>query len=167
MNFLANPINKPPYHNLLNIWLPRWIGGKESTCQSRRCRLDLWLGKIPWRRKQQPASVFLPGKTLGERSLTGNSPRGCKRVGHGLVSQFNSVQSLSHVRLFATPWTAAHQASLFITSSRSLLKLTSTELVMPSNQLILCHPLLLLPSIFLSTMVFSNELVLHIRWPKD
>ena len=66
----------------------------------------------------------------------------------------------------ATPWTATHQASLLITNSRSLLKLMSIESVMPSNHLILCHPLLLLPSIFPSIRVFSNELVLHIRWPK-
>ena len=79
---------------------------------------------------------------------------------------FSSVQSLSHVWLFATPWTAAHQASLSITNSRSLFKLMSKESVMPSNHLILCHPLLLPPSIFLSIRVFSNESVLLIRWPK-
>ena len=75
-----------------------------------------------------------------------------------------SVQSLSHVQLFATPWTAGHQASPSITSSWSLLKLMSIELVMPSNHLILCHPLLP-PSIFPSIRVFSNESVLCIRWP--
>ena len=78
---------------------------------------------------------------------------------------FSSVQSLSHVRLFATPWTASRQASLTITNSWSLLKLMSIESVMPSNHLILCHPLLL-PSIFPSIRVFFNESVLHIRWPK-
>ena len=78
----------------------------------------------------------------------------------------NSVQSLSHVRLFATPWTAACQASLSNTNSRSLLKLMSIESVMPSNHLILCHPLLLPSSIFPSIRVFSNESVLLIRWPK-
>ena len=67
---------------------------------------------------------------------------------------FNSVQSLSHVQLFATPWTAAHQATLSITNSQSLLKLTSLKSVIPSNHLILCHPLLLLPSIFPSIRVF-------------
>ena len=77
-----------------------------------------------------------------------------------------SVQPLSHVRLFATPWTAAFQASLSITSSRSLLKLMSIESVMPSNHFILCRPLLLPPSVFPSIRVFSNESVLHIRWPK-
>ena len=78
----------------------------------------------------------------------------------------HSVQSLSHVQLFATPWTAACQASLSITSSRSLLKLMSIESVMPSNHLILCRPLLLLPSIFPSIGAFSNESALCIRWPK-
>ena len=77
-----------------------------------------------------------------------------------------SVQSLSRVRLFATPWTTARQASLSITNSRSLLKLMFTESVKPSNHLILCHPLLLLPSIFPSIRVFSKESVLCIRWPK-
>ena len=80
--------------------------------------------------------------------------------------QFSSVHLLSHVGLFATPWTTAHQASLSITNSWSLLKLMSIELVMPSNHLILCHPLLLPPSIFPSIRVFHNESVLHIRWPK-
>ena len=77
-----------------------------------------------------------------------------------------SVQSLSGARLFAIPWTAAHQASLSTTNSWSLLKLMSIELVLPSNHLILCHPLFLLPLIFPSIRVFSNESVLHIRWPK-
>ena len=77
--------------------------------------------------------------------------------------QFSSV---SHVRLFATPWTAARQAFLSFTNSRSLLKLMSIALVMPSNHLILCYPLLLSPSILPSIRVFSNELVLPIRWPK-
>ena len=79
---------------------------------------------------------------------------------------FQSVQSLSHVQLFATPWTSACQASLSITNSQSLPKSMSIESVMPSNHLILCHPLLLLPSIFPSIRVFSNESALHIRWPK-
>ena len=74
---------------------------------------------------------------------------------------FSSVQSLSHARLFATPWPAAHQASLSFTNSQNVLKLMSTESVMPSNHFILCHPLLLLPSTFPSIRVFSNESVLH------
>ena len=78
----------------------------------------------------------------------------------------SSVQLLSCIQLFATPWTVAHQASLSITNSRSLLKLMSIELVMPSNHLILCYPHLLPPSIFPSSRVFSNESLLCIRWPK-
>ena len=81
--------------------------------------------------------------------------------------QFSSVQSLSHVQLLATPWMAARQACLSITSSPSLLKLMSIESVMPSNHLILCRPLLFPPSIFPSIGVFSNESALRIRWPKD
>ena len=77
-----------------------------------------------------------------------------------------SVQSLSHVRLFVTPWIAACQDSLSITNSQSLLRLVSITLVMPSDHLVLCHPLLLPPSIFPSITVFSNESILHIRWPK-
>ena len=78
-----------------------------------------------------------------------------------------SVQLLSSVHLFATPWTAARQASPSFTISWCLLKLMSIESVMPSNHLILCHPLLLLPSIFPSSKIFSNELALCIRWPKN
>ena len=78
----------------------------------------------------------------------------------------SSVQSLTHVRFFATPWTETHQASLSIANPQSLLKLMSIELVMTSNHLILCHPLLRPPSIFPSIGVFSNESVLPIRWPK-
>ena len=85
---------------------------------------------------------------------------------NNLSVQFSSVQSFSCVPLFVTPWTATRQGFLPFTRSRSLLKLMSTELVMPSNHLILCHPLLLLPSIFPSIRVFSNESALHIRWPK-
>ena len=79
----------------------------------------------------------------------------------------SSVQSLSHVRLFVTPRTAARQASLSITNCRSLLKLMSIESVMPSNHLILCCPLFLMPSIFPNVRVFSNESALHIRWPRS
>ena len=84
-----------------------------------------------------------------------------KRIEHVIV-----VQLLSRIRLFVTPWTAACQATLSFTISQSLLKLMSIELVMPSNYLILCHPRLLLPSIFPSIRVFPKESVLHIRWPK-
>ena len=86
-------------------------------------------------------------------------------AGRFLTTRLQSVQSLSHVRLFVTPWTAARQASLSITNSQSLLKLMSIESAMPFNHLILCRPLLL-PSILPSIRVFSNESVLCIRWPK-
>ena len=95
--------------------------------------------------------------------IIGASPRSFSKYTFGALS---SIQSLSCVWLFATPWTAAHQASLSITNSQSLLKLMLIEPVMPSNHLILCRPLLLLPSIFPSIRVFSNESALHIRWPK-
>ena len=85
---------------------------------------------------------------------------------HFIIWQFSSVQSLSRVRLFATPWTTAHQASLSNTNSQSLPKLMSIESVMPSSHLIFCRCLLLLPSIFPSIRVFSNESALLIRWPK-
>ena len=103
-------------------------------------------------------------------SLRANSA-GRSREGMESVNEIchlggHSVQLLSCVRLFATPWTAARQASLSITNSQSFLKLMSIELVMPSNHFILCCPLLLLPSIFPSIRVFSNELVFRVRWPK-
>ena len=94
------------------------------------------------------------------------SPQALPPSSYGILPGYVVVQLLSHVRLFAPSWTAAHQASLFFTISWSLLKFMSIESVMPSNHLILCRPLLLLPSIFPSIRVFSNELALHIRWPK-
>ena len=115
---------------------PGGARGKESTCQCKRCErhgFDPWIRKIPWSRKRQP--------TVGFSS---------------------SVQSLSHIRLFATPWTAARHTSLSITNSQSLLRLMSIKLVMPSNCLILFCPLLLLPSVFPSLRFFSKESVLRI-----
>ena len=96
-----------------------------------------------------------------ENSVTTRSPEFCSSY-----PQFSSDQSLSHVQLFTTPWSAACQASLSITNSQNLLKLMSIKLVMPSNHLILCHRLFFLPSIFPSIRVFSNESVLPIRWLK-
>ena len=90
----------------------------------------------------------------------------CYMPGTVLASRDQSVQSLSHFQLFSTPWTAAHQASLSFTISRSLLKLMSIESVMPSNHCVL-YRLLLLPSVFLSIRVFSSETVLHIMWPNN
>ena len=89
------------------------------------------------------------------------------RYFHTYLHQFSSVQSLSHVWLFSTSWTAACQAFLSITNSRSLLKFMSIESVMPSSHLILWRPLLLLPSVPPSIRVFSNESTLHVRWPKS
>ena len=134
----------------------------------------------PLKKEMASHTSILTWGNHGERSLLGYSPWGGKEsdmteqltllVSHHTSdnsdSKFSSVQSLSHVRLSVTPWTAACQASLSITNFWSLLKLMSIELVMPSNHLILCHPLLLPPSIFPSIRVFSNESALHIRWPK-
>ena len=89
-----------------------------------------------------------------------------RRADANFINKFSSFQLHSRVWLFAIPWTAACQASLSVTNSWSLLKLMSIESVMPSNHLILCHPLPLTPSIFPRSRVFSNESVLHIRWPK-
>ena len=108
----------------------------------------------PWRREWQPCQYS---------GMENSMDRG---VWQAIVHLFSAVQSLCCVWLFVTPWTAASQASLFITNSQSLLKLMSIELVMPSNRLILCYPLLLLPAILPSIRVFSSESVLHIRWPK-
>ena len=114
----------------------------------------------------QPAT-WLRNKMLSSRSIMSpgdNFP--CSVFVKSAHIQFSSIHSLSCVRLFATPWTAAHQASLSITNFQSPPKPMSIELVMPSNHLIHCRPLLLLPSIFSSMRVFSNESALCITWPK-
>ena len=114
--------------------------------------------KDPWKREWQPTSVFFPGEFYGLKSLVGYSPWGHKesnmteQLTHIYIS---SVQSLSRVRLFSTPWTAARQASLSITNSRRSPKLVSIESVMPSSHLILCRPLLLLPPIPPSISLFQ------------
>ena len=131
-------------------------------------------------RKWQPTPVFLPGEFHGQRSLVSYSPWDGKELDstehvcqhHSTISdhqshicilvQFSSVQSLSRVLLSTTPWTAACQASLSIINSQSPPKPMSIKSVMPSNHLILCHPLLLLPSIFPSIRVFSNESAIRI-----
>ena len=106
-----------------------------------------------------PANLENSAVATGQKKVS--FQRQCQRM-----FKFSSVQSLNYARLFVAPWTAAHQASLSITNSWSLLKLVFIEMVIPSNHLILCHPLLLLPSIFPSIRVFSNESALCIRWPK-
>ena len=133
-----------------------------------------WARKIPWRRDQLNTPVLLPGEFHGQRRLAGYTIHSkesevTERLSLSTLPSTQSVQfrSLSRVRLFATPWTAACQASLSITNSWSSLKLMSIELVMPSSHLILCRPLLLFPSIFPSIRGFSNESARHIRWPKD
>ena len=112
------------------------------------------------------ASSPAPGAPEALRDYLEDTCEFSKRISLNLPATFSSVQSLSCVRLFATPRTAVHQASLSITNSRSPPKPKSIESVMPSNHLILCRPLLLLPSIFPSIRVFSNESALGIRWPK-
>ena len=147
--------------------------------QCGRPEFNPWGGKIPWRREMLPTPVFWPGGFHGLYS-----PWGCKEWDttftfflstKTMLSQlteesnpfqklqsFSSVQSLTCVRLFATPWTAAHQASLSITNSWSLLKLMSIESVMPSSHLILCRPLLILPPIPPSIRVFPVSQ--HFAW---
>ena len=144
-----------------------------------------WEDPLEW--SMATHSSFLPGESHGQRSLVGYI-RGVTKSWTWLkclsTAQLNNsiidgegqgslvccspvpVQSLSRLWLFATPWTAACRASLSITNSQSLPKAMSIESVMPFNHVNLCHPLLLLPSIFPSIRVFSNESILHIRWPK-
>ena len=122
---------------------------------------------MPWRRAWQPTPVFLPGESQGQRILVGYCLWGHRESDTTeQLSTFICFSSVQFSRLFANPWTAAHQVSLSITNSQSPPKPMSIELVMPSNHLILCCPLLLLPSIFPSIRVFSNESALCIRWPK-
>ena len=122
--------------------------------------LNIWKNVVHWRREWQTTSVSClenPMNTMkrqNDRKLNWKLPESV---------QFSSLQSLSRVRLFVTPWTAAHQSSPFITNSQSSLKLMSIESVTPSNHLILCRPLLLLPPIPSSIRVFSNELTLRMR----
>ena len=127
---------------------------REPPCPG--CDLYMWFSELSHRRKRLFRTML--------NTLFFLYKSGFKYLLHTI--QFTSVQSLSHVWLFATPWTAAHQASLSITNSWSLLKLMSIELVMTTNHVILWHPLFLPPSIFPSIRVSSNESVLHIRWPK-
>ena len=142
-----------------------WLSQQRICLQCRRLSSTPGSGRFPWRREWLPAPVFLTGEFHGQSSLAG-SLHTCGHKQLDTIEWLSSVQSLSRVQLFATPWTAACQASLSITISRSLPKLMSIESVIPSNHLILCCPLLLLPSIFPSIRVFSNESIVHIRWPK-
>ena len=121
--------------------------------QCKRPEFAPWVRKIPGRRGWLPLQYF---------GLENPMDRGAWQA----AVQFSSVQSLSCVQLFVTPWTAARQSSLSFTISQSLLRLLFIELMMPSKHLILCHPLLLLPSVFSNIGIFSSDLALCIRWPK-
>ena len=131
-----------------------FCGGNETDSEAQKIQPKRDFGRSVHQPSPCPGEKKQPGAVVMN---TNSSVR---------FSSVQSVQSLSRVRLFVTPWTAARQASLSITNSRSLHKPMSIESVMPSNHLILCHTLLLLPSIFPSIRVFSNGSALRIRWPK-
>ena len=178
---LPNPwgslfIQRSPFHfysleeNMLQVFLKRWRTDKDYSIFP----LLFFSSWLPWKQKMPldfcPLFLFLSVAPTFHTSRRAWWPfpikhwfleqkNGCP------MSQFSLVQSLSHVWLFVTTWSAARQASLSITNSWSLLKFMSVKSVMPSNHLILCHLLLFLPSIFPNIRVFSNESVLHIRWP--
>ena len=132
-----------------------WVLASSSCKEEARCPE---MRPTRWESQEDP-----PDKEMATQYSCLENPmdRGAWRL-----QSISSVQSLSRVRFFATPWTAAHQASLSTTNSQSLLKFMSIEPLVPSNHLILCCPLLLLPSIFPNIRVFSKESALHIRWPK-
>ena len=150
--------------------LPWWLSGWRSTCQCRRHSFNPWSRKIP-----QASEQLNPCTTICEPVLKGVWAATTEPVCHNYwrlstgettaIKKPFVVQSLGRVRLSATPWTAACQASLSFTISQSLFKLRSIVLVMVSNYLIICHPILL-SSVFPSTSIFSNESTLCIRWPK-
>ena len=151
-----------------------WLSGKESALQRRRHGFNPWWRKSPGEGNDNPLLYSCLGNpwtedpgglwsmgTQKSRTWVSNNKKTNK------IFQFSSVQSLSRVRLFATPWITARQSSLSITNSRGSARLTSIESVMPSSHLILCRPLLLLPPITPSIRVFSNESTLRMRWPKN
>ena len=131
------------------------LGWKDPLEKEVATHSSILAWKIPW-----------TGDPSGLQSIVSQRVGNYRATNTCDLCLFSSVQLLSHVRLCATPWIAARQASLSITNSRSLPRLMSIESVIPSNQLILYHPLFLLPSIFPSIRVVSDESVLHIRWPK-
>ena len=170
---------------------PGGSDGKESACNAEDLCSVPGLGRSPGERNGYPLHYSFLENSMEQRSLASYIPQGCKESDvterltqssglknlllrkiyfkHQPSQLYPSVvvQLLSHVQLFATPWTATHQASLSFTIFWSLLKLMSTESVMPFNHLILCCPLLLLPSVFPGIRVFPNESSLCIRWPKS
>ena len=153
---------------------PGGASGEESACSAgdiMRHEFNPWVGKIPWSRAWQSTPLFLLENPMVRedwqvtahrvaksqtRLLTARAHTRVLNIGGHIVTGVESVQSLSCVQFFVTPWTTARQASLSINNSKSFLKLMSIKSVMPSNHLILCPPLLLLPSIFPSIRVFSN-----------
>ena len=145
---------------------PKWSAHGHHCLARDKSRNLLVYSRISEKRGEWEDMSGVPKTTLRFEDLLGGLRELRKPLWSQSVLQFSSVQLFSRVRLFATPCTAACQASLFITNSRSLLKLMSFKSLMPSNHLILCHPLLFLPSIFPSIRVFPNQSVLHIRWPK-
>ena len=163
-------------HTFFGVF-PGHAGGKESTCHCRKHK-KIWVGSLVQEdlleKEMATCSSILAWKIPWTEEPGRATVHGPQRVRHDWVTKhtqahvcfLSSVQSLSCVRLFATPWTAARQASLSITNSQSLLKLMSIESVMPSSHLILCCPLLLPPSLFPSIRVFSDESVLCVRWPE-
>ena len=140
-------------HSVMSDSANLWTGACQAPLSVEFSRQESWSG-LPF-----PSAGDLP-----DPGIESGSP--ALAAGFLTTAPSVAVQSLSRVLLFVIPWTAAHQASLSFTVSWNLLKLMSIELVMPFNHLILCRPLLLLPSVFPSIRVFSNESVLHIRWPK-
>ena len=172
--FTAEPPGKRLYHYyLLLILFPQFelYTGKNNLPMQETQKTPVWsLGQEdPLEEEVATHSSILAGIIPWTKEPGGLLSMGSQRVGHDWSDwawMHGSLQLLSCVRLFATAWTAPLQSSLSITSSRSLLKLISIESVMPSNHIILCHPLLLLPSIFPSIRVFSKESVLRIRWPE-
>ena len=153
-------------HGIFQARILEWVAIPFSRGSSWP-RDQSWVSSMPGQFFMSEPQVALMVKNLpanaGDTREAASIPGSGRSPG---VGNNSSVQSLSHVWLFVTPWTAAHQPSLSITNSQSLLKLMSIESVMPPNHLILCHPLFLPPSIFASIRVFSKESVLHIRWPK-
>ena len=160
-HLLSSKDHFPPYFRAPFMWITK-VTALPPACQPQTpCSLAI----ISSRPAPQPSYYNSPNRPLPSTHC--EPYRFSSYRSSTLISSFlSSVQLLSHVQLFVTPWTAAHQAALSITNSQSLLKLMSIELVMPSNHLILCRPLLLPPSIFPSIRVFSHESTLHIRWPK-
>ena len=159
------PSRVPEGYTSGNTWDP-WLVGEEGRERKKKGEMPLCVSTYKLFFFFLPISFylqsFLPLIPLLLQFSSRNIEIHCPRC----HVQFSSVQSLSHVWLFVTPWIAACQASLSITNSLSLLKLMPIESVMPSSHLILCHPLLLLPPIPPSIRVFSNESTLHVRWPK-